>query len=132
MALVPLLALCACAHKKVAVAPQHFDPYQTVRIDTPGVFGAECDMKTPAGVYHVKAPGFLTIKRSPYPVTVVCHKGNHFKGKKSVAPRYSALSPDGKCQPCNYPNTITVALLLNSPEMDRYQHLEIDNGKSYQ
>ena len=62
-------------------------PYQYIRVDTPGVAGAECTLATKSNQYKVLSPGKAFIERSPYTMTVTCKKGNYLTAKQVLEPR---------------------------------------------
>jgi hypothetical protein len=66
--------------------------YQKVRVETPGVTGADCTLNTKAARYRLITPDSVLIERSPYTMTVTCEKGNHFTAVTTVEPKTHAMN----------------------------------------
>lgn len=119
--LTAAVALNACAHQETALSSMPgASPYQTITINTPGERGVNCLVQSGNESYTVIAPGPVTVRRQPSPMTVSCFKGDHMRGTQSVraiyAPREAnAIRQTGSaCYTCAYPNTITIAMAINT------------------
>ena len=66
--------------------------YETVRVETPGVRGADCTMNTKAAKYRLITPDEVLVERSPYTMTVTCEKGNYFTAKTTIEPKTHAMN----------------------------------------
>lgn len=66
--------------------------YQKVRVETPGVRGADCTLNTKETKYRVITPDTVLVERSPYTMTVTCEKGNHFTAVTTVEPKTHAMN----------------------------------------
>lgn len=111
-----LLAGCADAPKaKVAGA----DHYQTLTVNTPGVEGATCIVQNGADSWTVAAPGTVTVKRTPWTMTINCFKGEHLRGATRAAPSFAPAEAGAgeHCRTCHYPGIVNVALVLNDSLM---------------
>jgi hypothetical protein len=93
--------------------------YQTVTVNTPGVEGATCVVQNGAGSWTVPAPGPVTVRRTPWTMTINCFKGEHLRGAAQAAPSFApAEAGTGEnCVTCHYPGIVNVALVLNDSLM---------------
>ncbi|MBI1214874.1 MAG: hypothetical protein GC185_03530 [Alphaproteobacteria bacterium] len=121
-ALAVLLLVSGCAGKKQAAqVDEPADLYQTVTINTPGEEAVSCVLQSGRETYTMRAPGNVTVRRTPAPMTVSCFKGAHLRGQTSVrssfAPREAQMMAMGggmNCQTCRYPGTITVPIGIDA------------------
>lgn len=118
-------ALAGCTHKETAKAPEPArKPFQSVVINTPGVTGANCVVKSGAKSYSVIAPGAVMVQRSPETMSVSCFKGEHMRGIANVNPTYApseaqkVRGTDTACMSCSYPGTVTIAMSLNAGSVE--------------
>lgn len=111
-----LLTLAACSSAPEMAMQAVMPSYQTVSVNTPGVYGAECSLQTGGRSYSLQAPGSVQVERAPDTMQVTCQKGAHMVGVEEVKPLYSPSDPrlySGDCQSCAYPGTVTVAMAIN-------------------
>ena len=66
--------------------------YQKVRVETPGVRGADCTLNTKSAKYRLITPDTVLVERSPFTMTVTCEKGNHFTAVTTVEPKTHAMN----------------------------------------
>lgn len=116
---VAFLFLSACAGDDI---PSHqASAYQQVSVTTPGVTGANCFMQSGDRSYSLATPAVVNIQRSSAVMDVTCFKGEHMVGNQkihpSVAPREAGVR--GECVSCNYPPSITIAMVLDDKSMER-------------
>ncbi len=116
---VALLFLTACASD--GVPSPEASGYQQVSVTTPGVTGANCFMQSGDRSYSLATPAVVNIQRSSAVMDVTCFKGEHMVGNQkvypSVAPREARVR--GECVSCNYPPSITIAMVLDDKSMER-------------
>jgi len=118
------LLLTGCGGTEHARVEEPSGAYQVVNINTPGVTGVSCVLKSGRNTYSVTAPGGVTVARAPDRMDVSCMKGDHMQGSASVTPTFApreaqqAQHGHGDCTTCTYPSTITVAMSLNGNAMD--------------
>jgi hypothetical protein len=111
-----VMSLAACSSTPEMAMPEAVPAYQTVSVNTPGVYGAECSLKTGQKSYSVSAPGSVQVARTPDVMQVRCQKGAHMVGTEQVKPLFSPSDPrlySGDCQSCTYPGMVTVAMAIN-------------------
>ncbi len=117
-----LLLLAGCSSSRtVQIEPDALPEkyYQSVRVDTPGMHGAECTLRSEQTSYSLIAPGTITIERSPYPIRAACQKGDHFEGGIVIEPvLVNAHAPTGGQYIYPYLVSIPMSLQKGSLKID--------------
>ncbi|MDE1151083.1 MAG: hypothetical protein PW788_00980 [Micavibrio sp.] len=119
-----VLLLSGCADTARTAADNSGGAYQVVNVNTPGMTGANCVLRSGRDTYSVKAPGSVTVRRAPDRMDVSCFKGDHMHGREIVTPSFApreaqqAEMDHTACTTCTYPSTVTVAMSLNGNAMD--------------
>jgi hypothetical protein len=112
IALLGVLVLGGCGHKESPVVQsQRYDHYQSVRVDTPGVFGAACTLQSPSGSQVVLSPASVRVARDSRPLRVFCTKGEHFRGAQVIQAR--KVADENQETAWLYPASVSVPMRLN-------------------
>ncbi len=64
--------------------------YQMVRVETPGVLGADCKLETPANQYRALTPSSIQVERSHHNLKVVCEKANYHPAMVEIVSHMTA------------------------------------------
>lgn len=86
-----LFAACALAVLLTGCNTLDRDSFQQIKVETPGVAGADCMLVTEKMKYRVITPGTVMVERAPYNMTVTCEKGNYFPSVLVVKPEIKML-----------------------------------------